>query len=57
MTEKMGEYICPPAILEEGNTLCQDDSLAEGLRALTRKVVKEKMYAESVEKGCPMEFY
>jgi NAD(P)-dependent dehydrogenase (short-subunit alcohol dehydrogenase family) len=56
-TERSGEYICPPAIPEKGNALFQDEKLAESLMALTRKVIKEKMYAESVEKGCPMEFY
>jgi NAD(P)-dependent dehydrogenase (short-subunit alcohol dehydrogenase family) len=56
-TEKSGEYICPPAIPEKGNALFQDEKLEESLMALTRKVIKEKMYAESVEKGCPMKFY
>jgi hypothetical protein len=56
-TEKSGEYICPPAIPEKGNALFQDEKLAESLMALTRKVVEEKMYAKSVKKGCPMEFY
>lgn len=58
-TDRSGEYICPPAIPEKGNALFQDEDgkLAESLMALTRKVVKEKMYADSVEKGCPMEFY
>jgi len=56
-TERSGEYICPPAVPEKGNDLFQRDDLAESLMALTRNVVKEKMYTESVEKGCPMEFY
>jgi hypothetical protein len=56
-TESSGEYICPPAVPEKGNALFQREDLAESLMALTREVVKEKMYGESVEKGCPMEFY
>ena len=56
-TERSGEYICPPAIPEPGSALFQDEQLAESLMALTKKVVKEKMHAESVGKGCPMEFY
>lgn len=56
-TEKSGEYICPPTIPESGNTLMQKEGLDEALMALMRKIVKEKMYDESVAKGCPMEFY
>jgi NAD(P)-dependent dehydrogenase (short-subunit alcohol dehydrogenase family) len=56
-TEKSGQYICPPAIPEEGNKLMQKKDLEEALMALTRQVVKEKTYDESVGKGCPMEFY
>jgi hypothetical protein len=56
-TEKSGEYICPPAIPEKGSALVQDEKLMERLMVLTVKVVKEKMYEESVGKGCPMEFY
>jgi len=58
-TESSGQYICPPALPEEGNNLFRDrdGKLAEALMALTRKVVMEKMYGETVEKGCPVEFY
>jgi len=56
-TERSGEYVCPPAIPESGNKLVQDEKLGEALMALTRKVVKEKTYSESVENGCPFEFY
>jgi hypothetical protein len=48
-TERSREYVCPPAVLEKGNALFQKEELAEALMALTRKVVKEKMYTESVE--------
>jgi NAD(P)-dependent dehydrogenase (short-subunit alcohol dehydrogenase family) len=54
-TEKSGEYICPPAIPEEGNALYQKEGLDEKLMTLTREIVKEKM---GVELGkCPLEFY
>lgn len=56
-TEKSGEYICPPAIPEEGNALYQKEGLDEQLMKLTEQIVKDKMYDESVGKGCPMEFY
>jgi NAD(P)-dependent dehydrogenase (short-subunit alcohol dehydrogenase family) len=56
-TDRSGEYICPPAIPEKGNSLYQNDNLAENLMALTKSVVKEKMYAESVGRGCSLEFY
>ncbi|TVY21201.1 putative mitochondrial oxidoreductase [Lachnellula arida] len=56
-TEKSGQYVCPPAIPEEGSKLAQDEDLAEALMALTKKVVKEKTYSESVQQGCPFEFY
>ena len=58
-TEKSGQYICPPAIPESGNKLAQDEGghLTDALMALTRQVVREKMYGDSVEKGCPLELY
>lgn len=56
-TERSGEYICPPAIPESGNELMQDEELEERLMQLTIDVVKEKMYAESVEQGCPLKLY
>lgn len=42
MTEKSGEYICPPAAPEPGSELAQNYDLAENLMKLTREVVKEK---------------
>jgi NAD(P)-dependent dehydrogenase (short-subunit alcohol dehydrogenase family) len=56
-TEKSGQYICPPAIPEAGNALYQQEGLDEQLMELTKKVLMDKMFAESVAKGCPMEFY
>ncbi|KAL9615794.1 MAG: hypothetical protein Q9160_009256 [Pyrenula sp. 1 TL-2023] len=56
-TEKSGEYICPPAVPEPGNALANDESLGEQLMKLTREVVSEKTYDESVAKGCPFKDY
>jgi len=56
-TEKTGEYICPPAIPESGNALSQDEKLGEALMTLTRQIIKDKTRNDSVEKGCPFEFY
>lgn len=41
-TEKTGQYICPPAIPEEGSSMYQDEDLGEALMKLTEKVIKEK---------------
>jgi NAD(P)-dependent dehydrogenase (short-subunit alcohol dehydrogenase family) len=43
--EDSGLYICPPAVPEEGSAMARDEGLGE------------KMYKDSVEKGCPFEFY
>jgi NAD(P)-dependent dehydrogenase (short-subunit alcohol dehydrogenase family) len=56
-TEKSGQYICPPAIPEEGNKVYNKEGLDEALMKLTQQIVKDKMYDESIGKGCPMEFY
>jgi len=42
MTEKSGQYICPPAIVEQGSELARDDELGERLMKLTWQVVKGK---------------
>jgi NAD(P)-dependent dehydrogenase (short-subunit alcohol dehydrogenase family) len=55
--EYSGLYICPPAVPEEGSAMARDEGLGERLMELTREVVREKMYKDSVEKGCPFEFY
>jgi len=55
-TQKSGQYICPPAIPEDGNKLVQDEKLAESLMTLTRQIVKEKTSKDLVERGCPFEF-
>lgn len=52
-TEKSGQYICPPAIVEQGSQQANDDELGERLMELTRKLIKEKTAGSGVEK----EFY
>ena len=56
-TDKSGQYICPPAVVEEGSKQSQDPELAENLMKLTRDTVKEKTYADSAAKGCPFTDY
>ncbi|KAF9731827.1 hypothetical protein PMIN06_007790 [Paraphaeosphaeria minitans] len=55
MTEKSGQYIAPPAIMEQGSDKANDDALADRLMDLTWKVVKEKTKSQSADKGCPFE--
>ncbi|KAL8872295.1 MAG: hypothetical protein Q9174_002053 [Haloplaca sp. 1 TL-2023] len=57
MATESGQYICPPAIVESGNALSQDEELGERLMKLTRDLVKEKTYADSFAKGCPFNDY
>jgi hypothetical protein len=56
-TERSGEYVCPPLIVEPGSDLSQSEELGEQLMKLTRDVIREKMYEESTAKGCPFEDY
>jgi NAD(P)-dependent dehydrogenase (short-subunit alcohol dehydrogenase family) len=56
-TQNSGEYICPPAIPEQGSDLARDETLAENLMKLTRDVIKEKTYDQSAAKGCPFRDY
>lgn len=56
VTEKSGEYICPPAIPEAGSKLAQDMDLAEQLMKLTEEIIKEKTYNQSVAQECPFKF-
>ena len=55
--ESTGEYVCPPAVVEQGSAQSQDEALGEQLMKLTREIVREKTRADSVEKGCPFDFY
>ncbi|KAJ8131223.1 hypothetical protein O1611_g2407 [Lasiodiplodia mahajangana] len=55
VTEKSGQYICPPAVPESGSKLAQDDALADRLMKLTREVIMQKTKTESANKGCPFD--
>jgi NAD(P)-dependent dehydrogenase (short-subunit alcohol dehydrogenase family) len=52
-TQKSGQYICPPAIVEPGSDKANDEQLGERLMDLTWKVVKQKTGERSSGKGCP----
>jgi len=54
-TEKSGQYICPPAIVEAGSDKAQDEALSEQLMKLTWQVVKDNTDAAS--QGCPLTEY
>lgn len=41
-TTGSGEYICPPAVIEKGSAMSQDEELGEQLMKLTKEVIKEK---------------
>ncbi|KAK5105165.1 hypothetical protein LTS08_001439 [Lithohypha guttulata] len=56
-TDRSGEYICPPAIVEPGSELARNAQLGEQLMKLTRDIVKTKYGAQSVDKGCPLKDY
>jgi NAD(P)-dependent dehydrogenase (short-subunit alcohol dehydrogenase family) len=56
-TEKSGQYIAPPAIVEEGSAMANDDNLGEQLMDITWKLVKEKTNSQSSDKGCPFKEY
>jgi NAD(P)-dependent dehydrogenase (short-subunit alcohol dehydrogenase family) len=53
VTDKSGQYICPPAVVERGSDQANDDALGEQLMDLTWKIVKEKTKSTSADKGCP----
>jgi NAD(P)-dependent dehydrogenase (short-subunit alcohol dehydrogenase family) len=53
MTEKSGQYICPPATVEPGSDKANDAEMGERLMDLTVKLIKEKTKSQSVDKGCP----
>lgn len=55
VAEDSGQYICPPAIVEQGSDLSRDEALADRLMELTRKVVMDKTKRESADKGCPFD--
>ncbi|KAM3472173.1 hypothetical protein MY8738_008992 [Beauveria namnaoensis] len=41
-TKESGQYICPPAVPEQGSSMSQNEELADDLMDLTRKVVETK---------------
>lgn len=55
VTEKSGEYICPPAVPEVGSSASQDEALGDQLMKLTREIVREKTKKESADQGCPFD--
>jgi hypothetical protein len=55
-TMKTGQYICPPAMTEQGSKLYNSDSLMENLMSLTKRIVQEKTPGVNL-KGCPLQFY
>lgn len=57
VTEKSGEYVCPPATVESGSELSRDPELGEQLMKLTREIVRSKYASQSVDKGCPLTDY
>lgn len=56
-TERSGEYVCPPAMVEPGSEMSRDKELGERLMRLTREVVMDKTRSSSVEQGCPFRDY
>jgi NAD(P)-dependent dehydrogenase (short-subunit alcohol dehydrogenase family) len=56
-TEESGQYICPPAKVEQGSKLANDQNLQEELMDLTVKIVQEKTKPDSVDEGCPFKTY
>ena len=57
MTEKSGQYICPPATIEAGSDKANDVELSERLMDLTWRLVEEKTKSSSSDKGCPFKQY
>ncbi|KAF4978463.1 hypothetical protein FZEAL_5149 [Fusarium zealandicum] len=45
LANNSGEYICPPAVPEEGNELSRDVELGEQLMTLTREIISDKFEA------------
>lgn len=55
-TEKSGQYVCVPAVPEEGSKLYQDEdgTLTENMMRLVTELVEKKKPKESVQQGCPL---
>lgn len=56
-TERSGEYVCPPAIVEPGSDMANDVQLGEQLMDLTWRIVKQKTKSSSADQGCPFKAY
>ncbi len=52
-TQKTGQYICPPAIVEEGSDKANDVELAETLMRTTWEIINEKCGDGGLGKGDP----
>lgn len=48
VTQGSGQYICPPATVEQGSEMFRDDELMERLMTLTRDVLEEKIGKKNV---------
>lgn len=48
-TDKSGEYICPPAVPEQGSELSRDTELAERLMKLSREILSQKLGVDKWE--------
>lgn len=55
VTEESGQYICPPAIVEKGSDLANDQQLEENLMKLTREIITTSTSAKA--QGCPITDY
>ena len=57
VTDKSGQYICPPAAVEEGSSHSQDEKLGEQLMQLTKELIVQKSNALNDDKGGVLPFY
>jgi NAD(P)-dependent dehydrogenase (short-subunit alcohol dehydrogenase family) len=53
VTKESGQYICPPAQVERGSEMANDDELGERLMDLTWKILREKSKSARADKGDP----
>lgn len=57
VAEQSGQYICPPAVVEQGSSMAQDEQLAEQLMKLTKEVITQKSKALNGDDGGVIPFY
>lgn len=48
-TTESGQYICPPAVPEEGSELAQNEELGEKVMELAKKIIQEKGQLKNFE--------